>query len=249
MVQVALYIAFLFFIFWIIKKWRFFYHPSLNYKWTIFLFISKVVVSFFLFFIYIHYYSNNRLESDIFKYYDDSQIMFQAIHHSPLNYFRMLTGIGDNKTEIYEKYYKKMNFWIKPYDYEIVNENKTVIRLNAFISLFSMQNYFIHTLIFVFLSFIGLFALFKVLSEYFSQNKLILALFIFLMPSTVFWSSAILKESLVVFSLGMLIYYFNKLLKTFSFVSLFFFLFFSALLSVSKMYIFILIIPAIISLI
>lgn len=249
MVQVVLYIAFLFFIFWIIRNWKFFHHTSLSYKWNILLFFLKVVASFCLFFIYTYYYPNKRLENDIFKYYDDSQIMFQAIHHSPFNYFRMLTGIGDNKAEIYEKYYKKMNFWIKPYDYEVVNENKTIIRLNAFISLFTLQNYFIHTLIFVFLSFIGLFALFKVLSEYFTQNKLILVLFIFLMPSTIFWSSAILKESLVVFSLGMLIYFFNKLLKTFSFTSLFFFLFFSALLSVSKMYIFILIIPAIISLI
>lgn len=249
MVQVVLYIAFLFFIFWIIKKWKFFQHTSLSYQWLIFLFVMKVAVSFGLFFIYTYYYPNNRLENDIFKYYDDSQIMFQAIHHSPLNYIRMVTGIGDNKVEIYEKYYKKMNFWIKPYDYEIVNENKTIIRLNAFISLFSLQNYFIHTLIFVFLSFIGLFAIFRVLSEYFSQSKLILALLIFLMPSTIFWSSAILKESMVLFSLGMLIYYFNKLLKTFTLTSFFFFLLFSALLSVSKMYIFILIIPAIISLI
>lgn len=249
MVQVILYIAFLSIIFWIIRKWSFFHHTTLSYKWIIFLFMSKVAASFCLFFIYTQYYPNNRLENDIFKYYDDGQIMFQAIHHSPSNYLRMLTGIGDNKVEIYEKYYKKMNFWIKPYDYEVVNENKTIIRLNAFISLFSLQNYFIHTLIFVFLSFIGLFALFKVLSEHFSQNKLILALFIFLMPSTIFWSSAILKESLVFFSLGMLIYYFKMLLKTFSFTSLFFFLLFSVLLSVSKMYIFILIIPAIISLI
>ncbi|GAB4450627.1 MAG: hypothetical protein Fur0028_06120 [Bacteroidales bacterium] len=249
MIKVVQYIAFLFVIFWIIKKWKFFHHPDISYKWTLFLFISKVLASFFLFFIYTEFYQNNRLDNDIFKYYDDSQLMYQAIYDSPTNYIRMLTGIGDSNTEIIEQYYKNMNFWIKPIDYEIVNENKTIIRLNAFFSLFTLQNYFINTLLFVFLSFIGLFALFKVLANYFSQNKLMLVLFVFLMPSTIFWSSAILKESLVFFSLGLLIYFFDKLLKSFSISNILFFILFSITLSFSKMYIFILIIPGLISLI
>lgn len=249
MIKVVYYIAFLLVILWIIKKWKFFHHPALSYKWTLFLFMLKAVASFCLFFIYTYFYPNNRFDNDIFKYYDDGQVMYQAIHESPSNYIRMLSGIGDNKPEIYEQYYKKMNFWIKPIHYEIVNENKTIIRLNAFFSLFTLQNYFINTLLFVFLSFIGLFAIFKVLSEYFSQNKLILALFIFLMPSTIFWSSAILKESIVFFGLGLMIYYLNKLLQTFSIKNFLLFILFSLVLSVSKMYILILILPGIITMI
>lgn len=248
MMQFFYYITFLILFIWIIKKWQFFDQSSLNFKWRAFFFIVKVVVSFIVYFIYTYYYPNMRIDSDIFKYYDDSQIMYKALKDSPKDYFKMLTGINDDNQEIKEKYYQKMNFWIKPYNYELVNENKTIIRLNAFISLFSFNNYFIHNLIFLFLSYIGLFALFKLLSTYFVQNKIILAIFIFLMPSTIFWSSAIIKESLVFFNLGLLLYNIDKIMKKFNLKTFALIVFFATMLGLSKMYILILILPGLLTL-
>ncbi len=248
MTQVLYYIAFLALILWFIRKWIFFNQPFLNYKWLAFFFLAKVAISFCIYAIYTFYYPNVRVDNDIFKYYDDSQVMYKALKDSPADYLKMLTGINDESQEIKEKYYLKMNFWIKPYDYEVVNENKTIIRLNAFISLFSLNNYFIHALIFVFLSFIGLFALFKLLSSYFEQNKLFLAFFVFLMPSTIFWSSAILKESLVFFNLGLMLYNTDKLLKRFTLKNFALMLFFATFLGLSKMYVLILILPGLFAL-
>jgi len=249
MLKIVYYIAFLFLIGWIIKKWIFFKHPTLSNKWVLFFFISKVAVSFFLYGIYTLYYPNNRIDNDIFKYYDDGQILFNALHDKPSDYLKMMTGISDNNDKLNEKYYQKMNFWIKPYQYEIINENKTIIRLNAFINLFALNNYFINTLIFVFLSFIGLFAIYKVLAEYFTQNHLVLAFSVFLMPSTAFWSSAILKESLVFFSLGGLVFSVNQYLKKTTPKTILSIFVFSIFLAFSKMYILIIALPALISVI
>ncbi|NSW44677.1 MAG: hypothetical protein HPY79_02460 [Bacteroidales bacterium] len=249
MLNIIYYIAIFFLILWIITKWKFFKDSSISYKWIFLFFIFKVIVSFFLYGIYTLYYPNNRVDNDIFKYYDDGQILFHSLRDNPSNYLKMMTGIGDNTNEIKEKYYKKMNFWIKPYEYEVINENKTIIRLNAFINLFALNNYFINTLIFLFLSFIGLFAIFRVLSEYFTQNHLILAFFIFLIPSTAFWSSAILKESLVFFSLGGLLYSVNQYLKQITLKRILLILLFAIFLAYSKMYILIIALPAFISII
>jgi hypothetical protein len=219
----------------------------LSYRFICGLFLIKVLVSFALFGIYTWYYTD-RMNNDIFKYYDDGKIMYGALRQNPADYVKMLTGISGNEPPL-NTYYKSMNFWIKPYNYEIVNENKTLIRLNAFICLFSMNNYFIHALIFIFLSFIGLFAIFKLLAPYFEHSKYLLAVLIFLMPSTLFWSSAILKESLVFFNMGLMLWYLNKIFNNhINFKNVLLTFLFAYLLSVSKIYILILLIPGITSL-
>ncbi|MCX7862017.1 MAG: hypothetical protein N2449_03410 [Bacteroidales bacterium] len=199
-------------------------------------------MSFIVYFIYTHYYTD-RTNADIFKYYDDGKILYSSIYSHPSDYIKMLTGINEDEKHLWN-YYQKMNFWIKPYDFEIINENKTLIRINAFLSLFSFDNYFIHALFFVFLSFCGLFAIYKVLSQYVLNHHLVFSYIIFLFPSTLFWSSAILKESLVFFSLGFSLYYFNLWYNKAQWKYLISFIIFMLLLMVSKIYIFLLVLPS-----
>lgn len=240
--QILWYIAWLIFLLWIIKKLKFFKNPYLKIKHLYFLFLFKVAASFAVFAVYTFFYTD-RTNSDMFKYYDDGKIMYESLFHNPTNYIKMLTGINDDEAQI-QTYYQKMNFWIKPYKYEVINENKTLIRLNAFISLFSFNNYFIHALIFVFLSFVGLFAIYKVLSNYVNNHHQIFAYSVFLLPSVLFWSSAILKEALVFFNLGLALYFLEKWKNNTSIINLFWFLTFILLLMLSKMYIFLLTLPA-----
>lgn len=197
------FVVWLVFFVWLIYKLKFFRHSCLKFKHLIFLFFVKIITSIVVYGVYTRFY-NDRISADIFKYYDDGIILYNSLNENPVHYLKMLTGIDANNPQLM-KYYTQMNFWIKPYDFEIINENKTLIRLNAFISLFSFHNYFIHVLVFVFLSFVGLFAIFKVLSQYLQHYTLILAIVIFLFPSTLFWSSAILKEAMVFFWLGFVV--------------------------------------------
>jgi len=247
-VKILLCIAYLFIILFLIRKIPLFKQEYISYRFTYALFLIKVLVSFILFIIYTQFYTD-RQNNDIFKYYDDGKIMYEAFHKNPADYIKMLTGISDDEPQLNE-YYHKMNFWVKPYNYEILNENKTLIRLNAFICLFSMNIYFVHVLVFIFLSFIGLFALFKLLAPCFVHSNYLLAILIFLMPSTVFWSSAILKESLVFFNMGLMLWYLNKLLQNdINAKNIFLTFLFAVLLSISKIYILIILIPAMLTLI
>ena len=237
------YLIWLIFILWVIKRLKFFKNKYITTKQIYIIFLIKVAISFAVYGVYTTFYTD-RTTSDMFKYYDDGKILYESLFNNPLDYIKMITGINDDEPQIQE-YYNKMNFWIKPYKYEIINENRTLIRLNAFISLFSFNNYFIHALIFVFLSFIGLFAIFKVLSSYLNQHQKLFVYAVFLFPSVIFWSSAILKEALVFFNLGMALYFLEKIKNKFSIYSFFFFVIFMYLLLYSKIYVFMLTLPAI----
>ncbi len=236
------FVVWLVFFVWLIYKLKFFRHADLKFKHLIFLFLVKIVASFLVYGVYTKFY-NERINADIFKYYDDGIILYNSLSENPIHYLKMLTGIDANHPQLM-KYYNQMSFWIKPYNFEIINENKTLIRLNAFISLFSFHNYFIHVLVFVFLSFVGLFAIFKVLSQYLQHYPFLLAFVIFLFPSTLFWSSAILKEALVFFSLGLSLYYFIDWYNYQNKFSALKFLFFLIILMISKMYIFLIVLPS-----
>jgi hypothetical protein len=63
-----------------------------------------------------------------------------------------------------------------------------------------------------FLSFTGLIGIFRFLKPSTNRQKQ-LFLLIFLLPSLLFWGSGVLKEGLILFSLGLCLYHFRKLLE------------------------------------
>jgi hypothetical protein len=58
---------------------------------------------------------------------------------------------------------------------------------------------------------IGLTAIFKTFAPVIQDKKRELLFVVFLLPSVLFWGSGVLKEGLIFFALGLLIYYTNKL--------------------------------------
>jgi len=240
--KVFIYILWLIIFLLFIKKISFFKDKYLNLKKIYFLFIIKIIISFVVVGIYTYYY-HERKNSDIFKYYDDAIILHNSFYSNKSDFLKMLTGINDNDEHL-NIYYNKMNFWIKPYQFEIINENKTLIRINALLMFVSYNNYFVNVLFFVFLSFIGLFAMYKTLSQFLNTNQTLFAFLIFLTPSTLFWSSAILKEALILFFLGFSIYFLNSYFNNRKISRLLLFILFYILLFPSKSYIFLISIPA-----
>ena len=103
----ALYAALFLFIIALSRTFRFEALPA----WFMpAVFILKLLAGIALWYIYTYYYTD-RSTSDIWKYFDDSEIMFRAAAQSPADYLRMLTGIGDDAPHIAQTYYQKMNFW------------------------------------------------------------------------------------------------------------------------------------------
>ena len=194
----------------IIYKSKFFKSESLPKYSPIIIFLLKFIAGIGVYIIYAFYYGD-RYSSDIFKYFDDGIIIHSSIYENPIDYLRMITGIGGDSPHL-DQYYKTCYFWIKPFNYGLFNDNLTVIRFNAIVRLFSMGNIHIHTLIMSFLSFIGLWSIFRLFENKFHKQKWLLVLVIFFIPSVYFWTSGILKEGILIFAFGLLLHSFNKLI-------------------------------------
>lgn len=240
---IILFFYFIFFIF-IIKKCDFFNIKGINKKYIFIAFLSKVFLSFLLVLIYTYYYTD-RSSADIYKYYDDSKIIFNALLNKPIDFFRLIFGFGDEQY-LKENYYSLMNHWYKPFEDNVYNDSRFLIKLNAIFSVLSMGgNIYIHSLFMSFISFLSFIFLYKGIVVFFKNKEKFLFFVIFFIPTVAFWSSGLLKETLLFFFLFLFIYlyfdFFNKkqsILKILIFVLSFIMLFFL------KVYVLFALIPA-----
>jgi hypothetical protein len=204
-VEYLLSFLYLFLILIFIKKSKFFKNTNLKSASLYLLFFIKLIAAYCLFLVYTRYYTD-RSTADIFKYFDDSTWLFKNVFSkSPVNYFKIILGIHTDQPYIHYEL-KQTQYWFKPHETNVFNDNRTVIRFNLIIYLISLGYYHIHTLILCFLSFVGLTGIYKTFHKLFPQKTLILILCIYFLPSVLFWGSGILKESILLFSVGIFIY-------------------------------------------
>lgn len=194
---------------YIIYKWKFFHDNEIQKSWFIAAFGLKILFSVLLTLIYTYYYTD-RSTSDIYKYFDDSKVMFDALKTKPIDYFKMLFGFDNDSVYFDETYYKKMIFWYRAYNSNLFSDSHIIIRFNAFIRLFSFGHIYVHNVFINFISLLGLVALFKFFKPLFIGNAKGLFYAIFLIPSVLFWGSGLLKEGLILFGLGFLLLSFQQ---------------------------------------
>ena len=232
-------------LFWSISKLNFFKSGPFSSQSLQLAFVIRVAMGFLLFLIYSLYYPV-RQDADTFKYFDDSKYMYDAFWSNPLDYFKMLFGVDCNSEYFNSHYFNNMSNWVRSYDNGLFNDNRFVIRINAFLRLFSFGNYHVHSMILSFVAFAGSFALAKVFYEV-SKSKILSYTAVFLVPSVVFWSSGILKEAVLLGAMGFFIYHFYQLFgpnkRNRNYVMI---LLTSCILIVMKLYVFVALIPAIV---
>ena len=231
----------------IIKKWSFFKNTGISFNTLCLLFSVKFLFGLGIYYVYTFYYTD-RKTADIFKYFDDAQFLFENVYKvSPLKFWKIIFGIQNESTEIHQILIKT-NYWFKPFSSNIFNDNRTVIRFNAIIHLFSFGYYHVHTLILSMLSFIGLTSIFKVYNKKFKDRKNELIIACFLIPSVLFWGSGILKESILLFGVGLFLFAFTQIITSQK-KSLFFCVFILSigLLAFTKTYVLALLIPNILA--
>jgi hypothetical protein len=185
-----------------------FFETEVNRLGLSLLFIIKLGFGVLLWYIYTYVYTD-RATADIYKYFDDSKIMYDALWEKPEDYFRMLFAIGNDNAYFDQQYYTRMNYWYREFDNAIYNDSHTIIRFNAFARLFSFGFYHVHMVFMSFISFIGLVAIYKTFVHTLLDKWMGLAVIVFLVPSVLLWSSGVLKEGFLFFGLGMFIYHFH----------------------------------------
>ena len=246
LLNVLLPLIYLAFFLWLIGKLNYFKIAGFSALSLQFAFLLKAFCGLVIYLIYTYYYPV-RMEADTFKYFDDSKYLYNALWEHPLDYFKMLFGINCENDYFLKHYYSDMYNWYRSYDNGLLNDNRLVIRLNAFVRLFSFGNYYVHSLFFNFLTFIGSYSLAR-LFLVFSESKWKTYLVVFLIPSFVFWSAGILKESILIFALGSFTWNVYKLISSSHKISTYLWiLFLIPILFVMKFYVFVALIPAILA--
>lgn len=237
--EILLTTTYVFLFIFIINKMKFFEIEGLSKRTISLIFILKVFFGLLLWAVYTFYYTD-RSTADIYKYFDDSKVLFDAMRKNPTDFIRMLFGIGNNTTR-FDHYYNEMHYWARKIDSSIYNDSHTIIRFNCLVRFFSFGYYNVHTVFICFFSLIGLTAIYKTFVSEMQDKKRELFFVVFLLPSVLFWGSGVLKEGLIFFALGLLIYYTNKL---FNRKALFICLVSGLLLALSKFYVWLAICPS-----
>ena len=193
----------------IINRSSFFYHRRVHPLLFQAAFLLKVLTGALLTLIYTYIYTD-RSTADIFKYFDDSKIMFDALPAAPYDFFRMFSGYHSGDADLF-KYYSKMIAWD---DSDLVyNDNRIIIRYNCLLRFISFGNYYVHMVVMCFITFYGLTCLFKLFASEVREKYTALFFAVFLMPSVLFWGSAVLKDAAILFATGIFLYNYNLLLN------------------------------------
>jgi hypothetical protein len=225
---------------------EFFNVENLSRKAISGIFILKILFGLILWALYTYYYKD-RKTADIFKYFDDSKIMYDALFTHPGNFFKMLLGIQNN-TPHFDVYYNQMNHWSRVFESNLYNDSHTIIRFNALLRIFSFGYYNVHTVFMCFISLSGLVAIYKTFTSYLKGKHLGLCIAVFFIPSVLFWGSGVLKEGFLFLGLGMLLYYYHKGLQEGFKLKFFIWIIIAlVLMAFTKIYVLVAIVPGLIA--
>lgn len=184
--------------------------PGLPLQWIGWLFLLKIAAGTALWAIYTYVYTE-RIHADVFKYFDDSAVMFDALRYRPGDFLRMLFSVNNDNAWFDERYYKVMNNWYREYESNLHNDAHTIIRYNAVVRLFSFGEFHVHTVFTAFLALTGMLGLYRAFVRMLPGRERALAFAVFLLPSVLFWASGVIKESLLFFGLGMLLWQLERM--------------------------------------
>jgi len=244
MIGIGLAIAYAALFIFLIRRLPFFRVDGISRNALCAGFIAKIIFGTILWAIY-SLHSPYQGQADIFFYFDDGLDIYKVLFEKPLDYLKIIFGSSDPSLF---KYLKTTGNWSKTYTQGIVNESRTIIRFNAIVNIFSFANYHVHTVFICFLSLLGLTGILKTFLPFFENKKKELFAIIFFIPSVLFWGSGVLKEGLILFAMGLLLYHWHKLLsERISAGRIFLFLLFAGLLSITKAYILLMLVPALIA--
>ena len=203
--ELILTLAYAFIFLVIILKSSFFRSEKIHSKYFGLVFILKICAGILLGYLYRIYFNGG----DTYVFFSDANRMFEIGKSHPVHFIKMLIGFGNQQG--LDVYYSQLNGW-NNYEY-FYNDSKTIIRINAVIRIFTFGYYNVHIVFFSFLSLIGLNGLYKIFLEAFQEKEKEIFISVFLVPSVLFWTSGILKEGILVFSLGIFLYSFTKMIS------------------------------------
>ena len=180
-------------------------HKSLSTKDVLIGWGVKVGFSLLYLYIFLYYYGHGFLYGDSNRFLTDSEVIASIAYEYPIEYIKLLFGFADENSDILWPYIQKTQIWMYGDNGDFINDNRLILRLNSVIHLMSFGSIYIHLLVHVCLSFIGGKLIYQSFVDVVLNKKWFWYALIFL-PSISFWGGAILKESILIFGLGLLFF-------------------------------------------
>ena len=218
---------------------------SLNYWKNLGLFSIKVLGALSLVWVYTYYYPN-RETADIFKHFDDAMQFYKQVYNvSVSDYFQFLFGQKVDTPEMNEAIVHT-KYWLRQTEIGTIGDNHVLIKIHAFILLFSHGYYPIHLLFFAFFAYLGCLVFYRFIAQIFTPNKLVL-IGIFLTPSVLFFCSGTLKETVILVLTILLITSSYYLLHKNKLIHLLIIIISTYFLSILKIYVLLALFPGLLS--
>lgn len=188
-----------------------------NRTWHV-LFAFKFIFGAVLLWVYTYYYGN-RSTADVYKFYDDAAVISSALQKDPIVYFKFLLG-WDMQCDDFRPYWSQLHNWAeqsqqwldyaKTESYNYFNANRLITRIHSVLIPLSAGFIFTHLLFFNFFILLSFAYFYKAYSAYFTKLSWVL---FFIIPSTLFWCSGLLKDTLVLAFICFYFYFFKNLLN------------------------------------
>lgn len=169
---------------------------------TSLIFNLKFLTGILIWMVYTFYYKDLQ-NNDIHKFYTDALTLHEIKAKDSEAFWGLLAGDIDCDKGNLKTYLKN---WDRNFDEAPINENRTIIRLNALLMFITFKTYFAHILFFCFISLLGWVLLLNSVAKFTPQQNMLYALPVMVLPSVLFWASGVMKEPLLILGLGMLLY-------------------------------------------
>jgi hypothetical protein len=210
--------------------------PGISRKKMSLLFLGKLCAVPVFYVIYQKMYGGIA-KFDTGKFYNDVQVICEFAKKDPLFYLRLLFGLQDDHpgSSDYVNCLKNTVNWdngtVKDYLY---NDNRIVIRVHTLFNFIAFGSYQAHALFSCFLSFTGIFFLYKTFKELFVGKEIYFMIILCFFPALWFYTGALLKEGLCLFVMGTAVFQIRRAIQgprtTWNALTLLFLLFISCLL-------------------
>ena len=171
----------------------------------------KIFGSLLIGLVYGYYYKSG----DTFYYFNQAQVLNSSFNESAYKWINLLFHIPSVDDGNYYNYISQMEWYSDPASY-------TIVSITAFLSVFTLNTYLPTAILFAFISFSGIWALFKTFTSLYPHLVRPIAIAILFIPSVFVWGSGIFKDTICLFGLGWLTYGAVRFLvkKDFSFANI-----------------------------
>lgn len=166
--------------------WRKYFIPALS---------VKIFGAIFIGLIYTYYYNGG----DTFNYFNQAGVINSAFDESFIKWVNLLFHIPSKYDSNYYSYTSQMSWYSDTASY-------TVCSISAFLGIFTYNTYLPTTVLFAFVSFTGVWALFRTFASLYPHFTKPIAIAVLFIPSVFVWGSGIFKDTICIFGLGWLTY-------------------------------------------